>query len=118
MNDERDDRERRETEPRRRPRSGLPGIVIFLGALFGLVLLLESFSKGFVGRETLELDQFLEKLYTGAIDQVCRHGDTHITGKYFDAHDGLHQGSLKDFTCELPLGEFEALSADMREFVR
>jgi hypothetical protein len=117
MSDPRDEKVgRKEGEVKRKPRGGLPAILMFLGVLFGLVLLVESFS-GSMQSARIEHDDLLWRLYTGSITKVVRHGETRLEGEFQDLGDDGRTVTAGRFVCELPHGEIDRLSPDLLDLV-
>jgi cell division protease FtsH len=110
MSDSTDDPAGKRGEGRKPKRGGLPSIVMFLGVLFGLVLLLESFTKAIQSTDHLDYDQFLRELYTGNVVSVTQHGDTRLTGKYMQ-EPAVENGPQQqvNFVVDLPPGEMSTI---------
>ncbi|MBM4014305.1 MAG: ATP-dependent zinc metalloprotease FtsH [Planctomycetes bacterium] len=113
MDDQRDEGRRGE---RKGPRGGLPAVLIFLGILFGLVLLIEGFSGS--GPQTqVDLDQFLRDLHSGSIESVELRGDLRILGKLARRDEAGHVIGRSEFSCDLPRGYLRQLDAELRDLV-
>jgi cell division protease FtsH len=104
-------------EGRKRPRGGLSAVLMFLGVLFGLVLLVESFSDS-AGSSKIEYDQFLWRLYTGSVTHVVQRGEARLDGVYVEIDErGQLTGGPMRFRCELPREEIVRLGPDLRDLV-
>jgi cell division protease FtsH len=115
MNDPSDSSGKKGTDGKKARRGGLPSVVMFLGVLFALVLLLESFAAFRPSR--LDYDEFLLQLYSGNVISVKQDGDVRLEGDYLDASTEGAAAKLAHFQVDLPPGESTALAPELRDLI-
>ncbi len=106
MDDLRDDGKK--GDGKRKPRGGLPAVLLFLGILFGLVLLVDAFSDT-IQSSRVEYDEFLRLLHTGSVEKVVRRGDLQLRGDLIRRDEAGQPLATQPFVCDLPPGELDRL---------
>jgi len=114
MDEQRDDGKK--TDGRKKARGGLPAVLIFLGILFGLVLLVESFSDS-IQSTNIAFDDCLRQLHTGAIQSIDVRTETKLEGVLMRRDEAGQPLSPQPFRCELPPGEITRLMPALQDLV-